>query len=115
MSAFIYLFSLVVDRKNSLYIPVFYLSLSLHSLRMRTDSISFLLMKMTQISAFAYFPSARSIGSHLMSVWSQMNGLVKFLVGVLTTSHHVIYQDVLVRVCFSVFLCAFAVLPRPVT
>ena len=34
---------------------------------------------MTQISAFAYFPSARSIGSHLMSVWSQMNVLVKFL------------------------------------
>ena len=46
-----------------------------------------------------------------MTVWSQMNGLVEFLVGVLTTSHHVIHLAVLVLVRFSVFLCGlFAVL-----
>ena len=47
------------------------------------------------INAFDYFPSARSIDSHLMSVQLLMNGLGKWLVNVLTITRLLIHQAVL--------------------
>lgn len=54
---------------------------------MRTGSIYFLLMMM-KISAYAYFLSARNIGSHLMNLLLRMNELFELLVNVQTMSHH---------------------------
>lgn len=70
----------------------------LSSLRMRTGSIWFLLRMMRMISAFVYFPSARSIDSQLMSVQFLMKGLGKLFVLVLTITHLLIHQAVLALV-----------------
>lgn len=71
----------------------------IYSLRMRTDSIYFLLMMM-KISAFAYFLTARNIGSHLMNHLVLMNALFELWLRAQTMNHHPIHLVVLEVVCY---------------
>lgn len=66
-------FGIIISHKEINHCPfIYFYNFMIYSLRTRTGSIYFLLMMM-KISAYAYFPSARNIGSHLMNILLPMN------------------------------------------